>query len=530
MPSEQKKLPLSIQSFEQLITEGAVYVDKTKYIYELLKPGFGAYFLSRPRRFGKSLLVSTLEAIFKNKRELFKGFWIYDSEYVWEEFPVIKFDMSTVDKDTDEHLKTGLEHAVRDNAENYGINLEEDTPAYMFKSLILKLKEKYRSQVVVLIDEYDSAIIKHISNPVMARKNIEILHDFYSIVKAEGASLRFVVLTGVSKFAKTSIFSGLNNLINISMQEKYSPLLGLTHEELEIYFPEYITAVAEKHSLTEKEVREKIKFWYNGYRFSEAEVKVYNPFSTLSLFEAKKFTNYWFETGTPTFLTELIKSHDPDLQKFESEIRLMQNSFNSYEVDNLPLFPILYDTGYLTIKDYSVRNNITAYSLIYPNFEVKSSLLDNLLVTYTDSKKSETASNMVLAVEDAILANDLDKFFFLLKSYFTSIPYDLIPKKNLGEKYFQLIFYLLMRVSSFRVNTEDRTNLGRIDLVLESDTSVYLFELKVNSSAKAALEQIKEKKYYEKYLNIQKEVLIIGVNFSLEERNVTDWVVESLGL
>jgi hypothetical protein len=266
----------------------------------------------------------------------------------------------------------------------------------MFKSLILKLKEKYRSQVVVLIDEYDSAIIKHISNPAMARKNIEILHDFYSIVKAEGASLRFVVLTGVSKFAKTSIFSGLNNLINISMQEKYSPLLGLTQEELEIYFPEYITAVAEKHSLTEKEVREKIKFWYNGYRFSEAEVKVYNPFSTLSLFEAKKFTNYWFETGTPTFLTELIKSHDPDLQKFESEIRLMQNSFNSYEVDNLPLFPILYDTGYLTIKDYSVRNNITAYSLIYPNFEVKSSLLDNLLVTYTDSKKSETADTRKL--------------------------------------------------------------------------------------------------------------------------------------
>ena len=545
MFSEQKKLPLSIQSFEQLITEGAVYVDKTRHIYELLKPGFGAYFLSRPRRFGKSLLVSTLEAIFKNKRELFKGFWIYDSEYVWEEYPVIKFDMSTVDKDTDEHLKIGLEHAVRDNAENYGINLEEDTPAYMFKSLILKLKEKYRSQVVVLIDEYDSAIIKHISNPVMARKNIEILHDFYSIVKAEGASLRFVVLTGVSKFAKTSIFSGLNNLINISMQEKYSPLLGLTQEELEIYFPEYIKAVAEKHSLTEKEVREKIKFWYNGYRFSEAEVKVYNPFSTLSLFEAKKFTNYWFETGTPTFLTELIKSHDPDLQKFESEIRLMQNSFNSYEVDNLPLFPILYDTGYLTIKDYSVRNNITAYSLIYPNFEVKSSLLDNLLVTYTDSKKSETASNMLLAVEDAILANDLDKFFSLLKSYFASIPYDLIPKKKLNEKYFQLIFYLLMRVSSFRVNTEDRTNLGRIDLVLESDTSVYLFELKVNSSAQAALEQIKEKKYYEKYLNIQvaatddragtqkaqlKEVLIIGVNFSLEERNVTDWVVESLGL
>jgi hypothetical protein len=261
------------------------------------------------------------------------------------------------------------------------------------------------------------------------------------------------------------------------------------------------------------------------------------------LFEKKEFMNYWFETGTPTYLIELIKKYNYDVQDFEDYIKLMQTSFEGYDIENLPLMPILYDAGYLTIKDFSVRNLMTAYSLGYPNFEVKNSLLENLLKSYTDIRKPEFASSLVFSVQDAILANDLEKFFSLLKSYFASIPYDLIPKKDLNEKYFQLIFYLLMRVSSFRVNTEDRTNLGRIDLVLESDTDVYIFELKVNSSATAALEQIKEKKYYEKYLHIpvvkldsssetaikdalEKAVHIIGLNLSLEERNITEYLVE----
>jgi hypothetical protein len=529
MSSEQKKLPLSIQSFEQLITEGAVYVDKTRHIYELLKPGFGAYFLSRPRRFGKSLLLSTLEAIFKNKRELFKGFWIYDSEYVWEEFPVIKFDMSTVDKDTAEEMSYGLKQAVKENADSYKIELEDGSAGTMFKNLIRKLYEKYNRQAVVLIDEYDAAILKHVSNPEMAGENRDVLHDFYAIMKAEGANLRFVFLTGVSKFAKTSIFSGLNNLINISMDEKYSTMLGYTQEELENYFPEYIETVAKKQSMTKENTLERIKFWYNGYRFSESEIKVYNPYSTLSLFEHHKFINHWFSTGTPTFLLDLIKRDKSEAYTFEDEIDVAFSVLDTYDIESLPLIPIMFDAGYLTISNYIQMNGHPIYTLALPNEEVRTSVIDYLLPLYSERDYSQTNIEIV-KISKAILANDLDKFFSLLKSYFASIPYDLIPKKELNEKYFQLIFYLLMRVTSFRVNTEDRTNLGRIDLVLESDTSVYLFELKVNSSAKAALEQIKEKKYYEKYLNIQKEVLIIGVNFSLEERNVTDWVVESLGL
>jgi len=543
MHSERKKLPIGIQSFEQLIREGALYIDKTKHIYEILKPGFGAYFLSRPRRFGKSLLVSTLEAIFKNKRHLFKGLWLDSSEYIWEEFPVIKIDMSAVEKSTSERLYSGLKSVVLANASEEEINLDENkAPSLLFQELIRALVRKYNQQVVILIDEYDDPIIKHINDPEMANKNREVLQDFYKIMKAEDANLRFVFLTGISKFAKTSIFSGLNNLLNISMSDKYANLLGYTQEELESYFPEYISELAESHSLSVDEILNEIKFWYNGYRFSKAENKVYNPFSCLLLFEKKEFMNYWFETGTPTYLIELIKKYNYDVQDFENHIKLMQTSFEGYDVEKLPLMPILYDSGYLTIKDFSVRNLMTDYSLGYPNFEVKNSLLENLLKSYTDLRKPEFASSLVFSVQDAILANDLEKFFSLLKSYFASIPYDLIPKKELNEKYFQLIFYLLMRVTSFRVNTEDRTNLGRIDLVLESDTDIYLFELKVNSSAAEALAQIKEKKYYEKYLGIpvkvgsssgaaikdtqDKAVHIIGLNLSLEERNITEHLVE----
>jgi hypothetical protein len=543
MHSELKKLPIGIQSFQDIIEKGFLYVDKTKYINNLLVSGKGAYFLSRPRRFGKSLLVSTLEAIFKNKRHLFKGLWLDSSEYVWEEFPVIKFDMSTVEKSTSERLYSGLRSAVIANAIKEGINLDENKgPSLLFQELIHALVKKYNQQVVILIDEYDDPIIKHINDPEMAGKNREVLQDFYKIMKAEDANLRFVFLTGISKFAKTSIFSGLNNLLNISMSDKYAALLGYTQEELESYFPEYISELAESHSLNAEAILNEIKFWYNGYRFSKAENKVYNPFSCLLLFEKKEFMNYWFETGTPTYLIELIKKYNYDVQDFENHIKLMQTSFEGYDIENLPLMPILYDAGYLTLKDFSVRNLMTAYSLGYPNFEVKNSLLENLLKSYTDLRKPEFASGLVFSVQDAILANDLETFFSLLKSYFASIPYDLIPKKELNEKYFQLIFYLLMRVTSFRVNTEDRTNLGRIDLMLETDTSIYLFELKVNSSAAAALEQIKEKKYYEKYLHIpvvkldsssgtaqDKVVYLIGLNLSLEERNITEYLVERKG-
>jgi hypothetical protein len=324
------------------------------------------------------------------------------------------------------------------------------------------------------------------------------------------------------------------------MSEKYATLLGYTQEELESYFSEYISELAESHSLSVDEILNKIKFWYNGYRFSKAENKVYNPFSSLLLFETKEFVNHWFVTGTPTFLIELIKRSSVDLQSFEDLIEIPEYNLNVYDVESLPLIPIMFDAGYLTLVKQSLMGNDIIYGLSYPNYEVKNSLVSGLLNEFSE-KDSGSISSELLQISRSIINNDLEKFFSLLKSYFASIPYDLIPKKELNEKYFQLIFYLLMRVTSFRVNTEDRTNLGRIDLMLETDTSIYLFELKVNSSATAALEQIKEKKYYEKYLHIpvvksdsssetaqDKAVYLIGLNLSLEERNISEYLVESI--
>jgi len=522
-----KKLPIGIQSFSDIIEKGFIYVDKTEYIYDLLKSGKGAYFLSRPRRFGKSLLVSTLEAIFKNKKILFKDLWITSSEYVWEEYPVIKIDMSAIPKDTDAELIEGLKNAILDNALEAGVKVDEASPERMFQLLIRELVKKFNKQAVILIDEYDDPIIRHISNHEMANKNRDILHSFYKIIKSEDANLRFVFLTGISKFAKTSIFSGLNNLQNISMSESSTALLGYTQNELENYFHEYISKIAEKQSTSSSETLSEIKLWYNGYRFSERDLKVYNPFSTLILFSEKAFKNYWFATGTPTFLINLIKATKTDAHDFEKAINMPEELLNSYEIESLPLLPLMFDSGYLTISNYEKFAQDTVYELSYPNYEVKSSLINSLLPALSE-KATDYVATEVISMAKSILKNDLAEFFTLLKSYFASIPYHLVTKRNLDEKYFQLIFYLLLRVTSFKINTEEQTSSGRIDLVLETDLNIYLFEFKVNATAEAALKQIKEKKYYEKYLNRSKKLLLVGVSFDAEEKNIREYLVESI--
>lgn len=342
-----KKLPLGKQTFSEIIEDNCLYVDKTAYIYELLSSGSKAHFLSRPRRFGKSLLVSTLGAIFRNKRHLFKGLWIDSSDYVWKEYPVINLDISAIEKDTSENLYKGLKSAISDIAENHSVKLDcSGGPSRMFQLLIHELAKKYGEKVVVLV--------------------------------------------------------------NISMQEKYSALLGITQEELNSNFAEYIDLVAEKRSISRSTLLAKIKYWYNGYRFSKSETKVYNPFSTLCFFNEGEFHNFWFKSGTPTYLVELIKLNSPDIEEYEGEVTIIDNYLKSYDVDSVPLLPILYDTGYLTIKDFSVRNDITRYTLCYPNFEVKNSLIESLLKVYIDEKRPERANAITEALEDAILENDIE--------------------------------------------------------------------------------------------------------------------------
>jgi hypothetical protein len=324
---------------------------------------------------------------------------------------VIKLDISAVDKNNVAELREGLKTALIKIAVKYGLSLENLSPAAMFSDLINLLTKKYSAKVVILIDEYDSPIIKHIGTLTQTAIEMrDILHDFYSIMKSEDANIRFIFLTGVSRFSRTSIFSGLNNLNNISMQEKYASILGITQEELERDFSGHLDLVAAKHKISKLELLCEVKRWYNGYRFSEAEIKVYNPFSTLSFLEAKNFNNYWFETGTPTYLINLIKEYNPDLAEYEREINIDAGFLNSYDVEKVPLIPVLYDTGYLTIKGYSSRNNLTKYELSYPNFEVKTSLNQSFLRIYGDESSPEKIGTVTERLEKLILANQLDAF------------------------------------------------------------------------------------------------------------------------
>ncbi|MBU6197624.1 MAG: AAA family ATPase [Cyanobacteria bacterium REEB446] len=526
MSAKPKDLPIGIQTFENLIQGNYIYVDKTKHLYELVKGEQGVYFLSRPRRFGKSLLVSTLSSIFKGDKELFKNLWIYDSDYTWEKHPVIKLSMANSQVGETDTMETRIKIQLNYIAEEYGIEL--DLKPYVdivFTDLIHKLHQKTGMKVVVLVDEYDGPIINHINDIPKANENRDLLRNFYKVLKDEDASLRFVFLTGVSKFAKTSIFSGLNNLKILTMDQKYSALLGYTQEELEYYFQDYIKDLCTERSLSQKQAIMKIKRWYNGYRFSEDKTKVYNPFSTMLMFSELKFKNYWFATGTPTFLINLIKKENPDIENFEKEVNISEFELDSYDLESIPVIPLMFDTGYLTIKEAKCRADMTSFSLTYPNNEVKIALIHNLLAGYSE-ENSANVSSFVIALSDMILENDLESFMSKLKSYFASIPYDIVPKRNLDEKYFQLIFYLLMRSTSFNVNIEDRTSDGRIDLVLEADDNIYLFEFKIDSSAEVALKQIKDKGYYEKYSNIPKKLFLIGINFDTKTRNISEYLVE----
>ena len=522
-----KKLPIGEQSFQSLRMENRLYVDKTEHLYNLLNSE-KVYFLSRPRRFGKSLTISTLEAIFRNQRHLFKDLWIDSSDYEWKEYPIIKLDMSVVGKDTVEILAESLKLSMNTIAKTYALELKTTQAPSMFAELINALVAKTGEPVAILIDEYDDPIIKHVSDTEKADANRNVLQDFYKIMKSESANLRFVMLTGVSKFAKTSIFSGLNNLENISMDEKYAALTGYTQEELEKYFPEYIERLAKNYSVSTIEALKQIKYWYNGYHFStDKHVSVYNPFSTLLLFNTARFKTHWFETGTPTYLTKLIRRDWLNVQDFEENIKVSEDALQSYNVEDVPIIPLLYDTGYLTIKDSSVKNFITSYVLAYPNFEVRMAFTEHLLKAYSGERVKES---LAIELSEALEAGDIDALISVLRPHFASIPYDVIPK--VSEKYFQLVFLLAIRSAAFRVVTEERTNSGRIDLLIEIDDKVIVFEFKVDSSAEIALKQIKDKRYYEKFLTASgkplKKILLVGINFSSIERNMSEYLTEEI--
>ncbi len=514
-----KNLPIGLQDFSEIRKNNYLYVDKTKDICNFFSTGGKYFFLSRPRRFGKSLLVSTLKELFSGNQELFKGLYIYD-KIEWKQYPVIHVDFTKIDYSLDNELKNGLTNLLDQINAKEDLHIKKDRGIKSYFSEILeKLYEKDKKQIVVLIDEYDKPIIDHITDGGMARKNREILREFFSVLKPSDPYLKFVFLTGVSKFSQVSIFSGLNNLRDITLSEQFVTILGITEKELTANFHEYIVHLSHKTTIAEDRLLKNIRQWYNGYSW-DGKNRVYNPFSLLKLFIENTFNNYWFATGTPTFLINLLKEKKYNIPEIENA-KASDILFNSYDIDNLEILSLLFQTGYITIKSIQkLRSEEPLYILDYPNFEVKESLLRNIIAVYTTIPLPKVKP-IIEEMYESLQNHDMVKYITSMKSILAGIPYTLVQE---NESYYHTIFYIIANLLGAEVNLEVLTNQGRIDAVLELDDKIFIIEFKyrrenvdLDTLVKTALTQIRNKKYYEKYLSKNKRIYLLGIGFIEKE-------------
>ncbi|MCI0692959.1 ATP-binding protein [candidate division KSB1 bacterium] len=518
-----KKLPISISNFETLITGNNVYVDKTRYIHHMVSEGM-FYFLSRPRRFGKSLLVSTLKALFEGRKELFKGLWIESADWDWKPHPVAVIDFNGISHGTPETLKQGLWLALKEIAQQYQINLSSQLLPESFKEVIIGLSRYSGARVVILVDEYDKPLISHLGKGKaaleIAKQNREVLREFYGVLKEGNVNeaLKFVFITGISKFTRVSIFSELNNLNDLTMHPAYAALVGYTQEELETSFKDFIQTLSKNKNESYQAVLDKLKLWYNGYRFTDEDSLVYNPYSILHVLQRETFENYWFETGTPAFLVDLIKEKKYPIPDIEN-LQLQGMSFSTYDLDHLELEPLLFQSGYVTIHGFDgVR-----YRLGYPNQEVKTSFLSFLYKSLVDIP-STTLKEQYTRLHEFLAQEEIEPFIETANAILSAIPYPHVRKQ--GESYYHTIFYLMLSASGVLVHTEVLNIRGRVDMEVHFQDKVYIVELKCNQSAKKAIAQIKAKKYFEKYLQSGKKILLLGINFNTQERRIEDWRVE----
>ena len=518
-----RKLPIGIQDFEYLRTDNCLYVDKTEFIYKLLQHG-KPYFLGRPRRFGKSLFLSTLKAYFEGKKELFEGLKIAELEKDWVKYPVFYLDFNV-----------GLLIKAQNVSERIGVKLKElenlwgqttDTEdlASRFEAVIKNAYEQTGKQVVVLIDEYDKPLINTMDDPAVNEEIRTLLKSFYGVLKSADAYLRFVFLTGVTKFSKVSIFSDLNQLVDISLDSRFSGICGITQTELEENFVPEITALAETIQKSYEETLFELQKLYNGYHFSENLIGVYNPFSLLNTFSAQKYRYYWFATGTPTFLAKALRNQNYDIRKLEDNILIAANSVMDYRVENQNLVPLLYQSGYLTIKNYD--NILDEYVLGFPNEEVKYGFLNELLPAFVLSPIA-SGNFSVTDFLRKLMNNDIEDFMTSLKAFFSAIPYDAIKQENRDEQYYQHVFYLLFTLMGQFVETEVKNNKGRADAVVKTAGAIYVFEFKMDDHATAedALAQINSKDYAIPYTADHRKTVKIGVAFSQAERGVKRWLI-----
>lgn len=510
------KYPIGIQNFEKLRQDGYLYIDKTGLVYSLVQTS-NCYFLSRPRRFGKSLLISILEAYFLGKKELFKGLAIEKLEQEWTVYPVLHLDLNIEKYDSIDNLTDILNVNLKLWEQTYGSNDAETSVSLRFAGIIRRAYKQTGRRVVVLVDEYDKPLLQSIGNKALQEEFRNTLKPFYGVLKSLDGCIRFALLTGVTKFGKVSVFSDLNNLDDISMNNQYATLCGITEKEIHTNIEEGIRSLASAQNLSYEETCVKLKEMYDGYHFTSDSEGIYNPFSLFNALKNKSFGNYWFETGTPTYLVELLKRNRYNLKDMTETVS-SADVLNSIYGDDEPI-PVIYQSGYLTIKGYNPR--FKTYRLGFPNKEVEEGFMNFLIPYYTPIKKEKTAFSIENFVEE-IERGDIDSFFRRLQSFFADTPYELVRDREL---HYQNVLFIVFKLIGLYVKAEYHTSQGRIDLALQTDKYIYVMEFKLEGSAEEALRQIEEKQYALPFASDKRQVFQIGINFSSQTRNIEKWLV-----
>ena len=510
--------PIGIQNFEKIRKGGYVYVDKTALIHRLATTGT-YYFLSRPRRFGKSLLVSTIEAYFKGKKELFKGLALEQLEKDWTQYPVLHLDLNGSKYMYPEDLVVLLSQHLDNWEKEYCITVRYNDLEARFRDVIVAAYEKTGKQVVILIDEYDKPIVNNLDKKELADYYRAVLQGFYGVIKSMGEQTKFCFLTGVSKIGKLSVFSTLNNLTDISMEPEYSDICGISENDLHKYFEDSVAELADANRLSINECYKKLKDMYDGYHFSEDSEGMYNPFSLLNTLRSRKFKEYWFETGTPTLLVNVMKQTSFDVTTLSDNVVVPAAKLNGMQdIVNKPV-SLFFQTGYLTIKEYDSEYN--EYRLGFPNDEVKNGFL-NFIYSYYVPVNPADDSTTTSQLAKALKAGDPYTFMRTLEALFANTTYQI---QGDSEKNFQYAMYIIMELLGEYVQAERSTSNGRIDLLLQTRDFIYIVELNIDNTADAALQQIEKRGYAKPFVNDPRKLFKIGVSFSTADRHIEDWKV-----
>ena len=513
-----KIYPIGIQNFEKIRQDGYFYIDKTALVYRMVKTG-SYYFLSRPRRFGKSLLISTLEAYFQGKKELFEGLAVEKLEKDWIKYPILHLDLNIEKYDTPESLDKILDSSLTAWEKIYGAESSERSFSLRFAGIIQRACEKTGRRVAILVDEYDKPMLQAIGNEALQKQFRDTLKPFYGALKTKDGFIKFALLTGVTKFGKVSVFSDLNNLKDISMDERFVDICGVTETEIHENLENELKELAQKQKMSLEEVCRELKVCYDGYHFVENSIGIYNPFSLLNTFDKMKFGSYWFETGTPTYLVKLLKKHHYDLERMAHEETDSQ-VLDSIDSESTNPIPVIYQSGYLTIKGYDEEFGM--YRLGFPNREVEEGFVRFLLPFYANVDKVESPFEIQKFVRE-VRSGDYDSFFCRLQSFFVDTTYEVIRDQEL---HYENVLFIVFKLVGFYTQVEYHTSKGRIDLVLQTDKFIYVMEFKLDGTAEEALQQIHDKHYALPFASDERKLFKIGVNFSAETRNIEKWVVE----